>query len=72
MPVFKYKNFKQAEQALWNFNPDQNYYNRIAEFWKLAERLRPIKYPNGILKFHSIQEANNHRKLLEVVKFNSH
>ncbi|MGA1870723.1 MAG: hypothetical protein ACMUJM_19485 [bacterium] len=65
MPVFKYKNFEQAEQALWNFNPDQNYYQRISEFWKLAERLHPIKYPKGIFKFQSIQEANNHREVIE-------
>lgn len=57
MPVYKYKTFKEAEQALWNFNPDQKYFDRVKQFWNFANQLAPAKpFKKGIIKFHSIAE----------------
>lgn len=66
MPVYKYKTFEQAERALWNFQPDAAYYKKVAELWAFANRLRPIKYPRGIFKFRTIEEANRHRDEFEL------
>jgi hypothetical protein len=61
MPVYKYKNFDDAEKALWNFNPDATYFSRIAELWKFADKISPINYPQGIFKFRNVEEANRQR-----------
>ena len=61
MPVYKYKTFEEAERALWNFHPDESYFKRVAEFWDFADKLCPIRYPQGIFKFRRIEEANQQR-----------
>ncbi|HDL17519.1 MAG TPA: hypothetical protein ENH29_00525 [Bacteroidetes bacterium] len=66
MPVYKYKTFEEAEKALWHFHPDNAYYKKIAELWDFADRLSPIKYPPGIYKFKTIEEANRHRDEIEM------
>jgi len=66
MPIFKYHSFKEAEKSLWNFHPDEEYLQKVAELWKFAAELYPIEYPKGIFKFKSIEEANEHRKKIEL------
>ncbi|MDZ7401156.1 MAG: hypothetical protein ONB37_13425 [candidate division KSB1 bacterium] len=66
MPIYKYKTFEEAEQALWNFNPDEKYLQRVEELWEFANQLNPIVYPRGIFKFKTIEEANRHREAIEI------
>ena len=61
MPVYKYKTFEEAEKALWNFHPDKTYFKRVAELWNFANKLCPIRYPQGIFKYKSIEEANKQK-----------
>jgi len=61
MPVQKFKNFEEASRALWNFNPDKNYYQGISKFYKLFSRLSKIHVSKGIFKFRNLQEANEHK-----------
>jgi len=65
MPIYKFKTFEQAERALWNFNPDERYYERVEELWDFANELNPIDYPRGIFKFQTIEEANRQRESIE-------
>ena len=62
MPVYKFKTFRDAERALWNFKPDESYYEKLKDLWDFADKLNPIEYPKGIFKFTTLQEANNHRE----------
>ena len=66
MPIYKYKTFEEAERSLWNFNPDEKYYDGVEELWALANELSSISYPEGIFKFGSIEEANKHREEIEI------
>ena len=66
MPVYKYKTFEQAERALWNLHPDAAYYKIVAELWNFANKLRPMRYPRGIFKFRTMEEANKQREDLEL------
>ena len=66
MPVYKYKTFEEADRALWNFHPDETYYQQVAALWRFANKLSPISYPKGIFKFRSIEEANKHRDEFEL------
>ncbi len=58
MPVSKYISFEEAEKALWNFNPDQAYYDKVAFILKSGCDLVQTKYKPGIYKFKSIRDAN--------------
>ncbi len=66
MPIYKYKTFEEAEKALWNFNPDEKYYDKVGELWEFANELSSISYPKGIFKFRSVEEANKHRDEIEI------
>lgn len=66
MPIYKYKSFEEAEKALWNIKPDANYFERVSELWEFADKLNPIKYPQGIFKFKTIEQANQHRDAIEI------
>ncbi len=62
MPVYKYKSFKDAEKALWNIDPDEEYYKNAPQLWDIANNLCSVTCPRGIFKFRSIEEANKHRQ----------
>jgi hypothetical protein len=66
MPIYKYKTFEAAERALWNFHPDEAYFDNVAQLWDFANTLSPIDYPKGIFKYRSIEEANQHREEVEL------
>lgn len=68
MPIYKYKSFEEAEKALWNFKPDQSYFDAVAELWRFANQLSPITYPRGIFKYRSIEEANKDRERWELAQ----
>ncbi len=66
MPVYKYKTFEEADQALWNFNPDENYYYQIHQLFILTDKINAVKCRAGILKYHTLQEAQEHRLDMEI------
>ena len=66
MPVYRYKTFEEADQALWNFDPDQNYFNQIHQLFIIADKLNAIKCQPGVLKYHTIEEAQEHRLDMEI------
>ena len=66
MPVYKYKSFEDAEKALWNFNPDERYFEHLAELYNFGNKLNPIEIPRGVFKFKTIEEANRHRERIEL------
>lgn len=58
MSVQKFKTHAEAEQALWCFNPDKEYYERVRQLFRLANRLCPPDFPHGVFKYRTIEEAN--------------
>jgi hypothetical protein len=56
MPITKYKTFEEAEKALYCFNPDNNYYDRLEKFFQIATDLYPPKAKRGIIKFRTFEE----------------
>jgi len=66
MPVYKYKTFQEAEQALWNFEPDESYYKKIHELFMMAHKINPIKYPAGIFKYKTFEKAQKQRREWEL------
>jgi len=66
MPVFKFKSYDAAAQALWNFNPDVEYYRRIHELYIMAEKLNKFKCDRGVFKFRTASDAQSWREEAEL------
>ena len=62
MPVQKFRNPEEAERALWCDEPDEAYLERLGRWWKTARALNPRKFPSGVFKYRSIEEANADRE----------
>lgn len=58
MSVQKFRSFEEAEQALWCFSPDKNYYKRVRNFYNLISSISHIQYPHGIFKYKNLTEAD--------------
>jgi hypothetical protein len=56
--IQKFSSFEEAETALYCLEPDQAYFERVANLWNLVDHLCPRKYPRGIFRYRSIDEAN--------------
>jgi len=59
MPLQKFKTPEEAEKALICRKPDAAYFERLARLYQLSDELSPRKYPRGIFKYRSIEEAND-------------
>ena len=62
MPVLKFRSFEEAREALWGDPGDPAYIRRIAWLWAFSDRLYPRRFPAGVYRFASIEEANRQRE----------
>jgi len=58
MPVKKLSSLEQAEAECWPEPGDPRLARRIAAVWRLAARLAPQRFPPGVYRHRSIEEAN--------------
>jgi len=63
MSIEKFKTPETARRALWCFEPDAEYYRRLAAHFKLARKLCAIDSPKGVFKYRSISEAKRSQRL---------
>jgi hypothetical protein len=66
MPVKKFRSFEEAREALWGEPGDPGYYRRLAWLWAFSERLYPLRFPKGVHRFASIEDANLQRQIWEM------
>ena len=62
MPVHKLRTLQEAEDALWRDPDDPQLWSHIASLWEFSHRLFPRKFPPGVYKHRSIEEANQQRE----------
>lgn len=66
MQIFKYKTFEDAEKAIWELEPDNDYFSLIELLFKLANEMSSIRYPREVFKFAELEEANKHREKIKI------
>jgi len=58
MPVRKLTEPEQAEELCWLEPGDPRLARRIAAVWQLSRRLAPRRFPPGVYRHRSVEEAN--------------
>jgi hypothetical protein len=61
MPVQKFKSFQEAKEDLYVLKPDKDYPKFLFEFFELQGKLFTKKFPHGVFKFHTLQEAQQQK-----------
>lgn len=66
MPIRKFRSIEEMDKAqsdLW-CEPGEECFRRIARLWKRSAQINPRKFPKGVFKFRSVEEAQAQRELL--------
>jgi hypothetical protein len=61
MPVYKFKSFQEARDALLVKEPDDNYYKMLSGFYATFGKLFTRRFPHGVYKFKTIKEAQKQK-----------
>jgi hypothetical protein len=51
-----------AHRDLWCEQPDAACFRRIARLWERSGRLSPRRFPKGVIKYRSLEEAQADRE----------
>jgi len=62
MPVYKYKTFQEARDALLVKNPDARYYKMLSGFYETFGKIFTRRFPHGVYKFKSIEDAQKQKE----------
>lgn len=64
MPVSKYRSIADMPGETWRPAGDRDLSRAIARLWATSRRLRPRRFPPGVEKFRTIDEANQQAEKL--------
>lgn len=57
MPVQKFRTLDEAREALWGEPGSAEHLRRVAWLWAFGRKLQPRRYPPGVHRYRSIEEA---------------
>jgi hypothetical protein len=69
MPLRKFRSLEAMEDALWYPAGDPALWEAIRRVWDFAERSVPRRFPAGVHKHRSIEDAQALRELWEADDF---
>lgn len=69
MPVRKFRDVSEMEETLWYEPGDPALFRAIARLWDFGDRVCPLRFPRGVHKYRSIEEANADRDRWEEANF---
>ena len=69
MPVRKFRSLEEMEDSVWRSPDDPLLARAIAEVWEFAEITCPQRFPPGVHKHRSIEEAQRLREQWNAANF---
>ncbi len=61
MSVKKYRTFQEAEEDLWNMNPDEAWVKKAFRLFRVLRLGKRVPVKKGITKYRTIEEAEKDR-----------
>jgi hypothetical protein len=61
MPVKKYRTFQEAEEDLWNMNPDEAWVEKAFRLFRVMRLGKKTPVKRGITRYRTIEEAERDR-----------
>jgi hypothetical protein len=58
MPLQKFRSLEEAQDALWSEPSDPKHWAAVAQVWALAASIDRRRFPPGVYKHRSIEDAN--------------
>lgn len=58
MPVQKFRSYQDLGRPFWPGIPSSDYFTALAQLWDFAGKSNPARWPRGVFKYRSIEEAN--------------
>jgi hypothetical protein len=72
MPVRKFRTLLEAEDSLWYEPDDPRLWKAIAGVWDFGTRTTGYRFPPGVYKLRSVEEANKLHDEWEKANFESY
>lgn len=69
MPVKKFRRVEEMEGNVWREPGSPDLLRAIRSLWKFSARIFPRRFPPGVYRHRSIEEAKHQRELWEEVDF---
>lgn len=69
MPVKKIHSLQEMEDSLWREPGDPELWKVIEAVWKFAETTCPQRFPPGVYKHRTVEDAQRQRDLWEEQNF---
>lgn len=69
MPVRKFRDLQEMEDSLWREPGDPQLLKAIASVWHFAAQTCPKRFPPGVYKHRTIEDAERQRELWEEANF---
>jgi hypothetical protein len=69
MPVKKFRSLQEMEKSLWHEPGDPALWRAIRRVWDFAARTCPRRFPPGVYKHRSIEEAQRQREIWQEQDF---
>lgn len=69
MPVRKFRNLEELEATLWRKPGDPALWLAIDAVWSFAAATCPLRFPPGVHRHHSVEEAQRLRERWEEQNF---
>lgn len=69
MSIRKFRDVSEMEDSLWYERDDPALPRAVAEVWDFAERVCPLRFPPGVHKYRTIEDASADRERWEQANF---
>jgi len=69
MPVRKFRSVEEMEDSTWRQPGDPDLWRAIASVWSFAARTFPKRFPPGVYRHRSIEDAQRQRDLWDEANF---